>query len=261
LTWGLYVKTWGKVTEAVTNGFKISDGSETEVTVMRSGPAPPVGTFVTVSGAAGGGPTIYEYPYDGYIRTWLFNGAYCVDNPGGDEYAYQQANLDNDFLGGETSIQPLPGDIGPNGAAWFIQSIKPWDWSYDLTLLPFTGTGKSQSTIYAHVWILADRQYTGETGDGLELWVGSDDGYVVFWNGTNIYETNVWRSITRDEDKITNTTWEGGDLYVLNAGWNHILFKINNITGGFAMGLRLMINDPVSGGKVPLLLPYSVVVY
>ncbi|MGQ9580345.1 MAG: carboxypeptidase regulatory-like domain-containing protein [Armatimonadota bacterium] len=267
--WGIRVKTWGKVTDMVPDQFMISDNigapNEVDIQVKRRSPAPEVGSFITVSGALAGGGVLFEWPFDGYIRSWLMHGAYSVADPGGDAYAWQQANLDEDFLasqGGEANIQPIPGDVGPNGAPWFVWSIKPWEAIIDLNKPTWKPSGQNQSCIYASVWILADRTYTGESGDGLELWVGSDDGYKVYWNGTAIYENNIWRGVGRDQDKIPNIDWTGGDLYVLNPGWNHILFKVNNITGGFGMCARLMVYDPAgSGERVPLLLPYAVAVF
>jgi len=265
--WGIRVKTWGKVTDMVPDQFMISDNAgapnEVDIQVKRRSPAPEIGAFVTVSGALAGGGVLFEWPFDGYIRNWLMHGGYSVANPGGNEYDWQQANLSEDFLasvGGEANIQPRPGDIGPNGAPWFVWSIKPWEAIIDLNKPTWKPSGQVQTCIYASVWVWADRTYTGESGDGLELWVGSDDGYKVYWNGTAIYENNIWRGVGRDQDRIPNSDWAGGDLYVLNPGWNHILFKVNNITGGFGMCARLMVNDPSGGGeKVPLLLPYSVV--
>lgn len=260
---GLFVKTWGKVKEHVTGGFTISDGSTTDIKVVRQGALPAIDSMVTVTGALGAEPAIYQWPYDGYIRTWLMHGGYMAPDPGGDWQTWQQIQLETDFLesvGGEANIQPLPGDTGPNGDKWFIAELKPWEWNYNLNALPFKPT-TNQKAIYAHVWILADRQYTGESGDGLELWIGSDDGYRIYWNGEQIAENNVWRAITRDEDKILNQGWTGEDIYTLEPGWNHILVKVNNYTGGFNVSVRLMANDPNGGGKVPLLLPYSVVAH
>lgn len=264
---GMLVKTWGTVKSVETDGYTISDGSGDGVKVVTEGILPSVGTFVTVTGPLSGEPTIYVKPGDGFIRTWLVQGAYSVPDPGATtdpQLTWQQLNLDTDFLasvGGEAAIQPAPGDLGPNGGKWYVYTTS--DWQLPLSSMTWTPSGQGQSAIYASVWVYADRQYMsmdgflGTPNDGLQVRVGSDDGYKLYINGEAIYEKNIWRGAAQDQDLIDyKSTYEP---FVLNQGWNHIMLKSNNITGGWSIGLRFMADDPVSLQKVPLNLTYQVV--
>ncbi|MDH7601733.1 MAG: discoidin domain-containing protein [Armatimonadota bacterium] len=273
LPWGLLVKTAGKVIGHEPDGYLLSDGSAQPVKVVKEEPLPPIGAFVVVEGALKSGPlAIYEQKgnVDGFIRQWLMNGGYCVDDPlpgqgMGDPNdfsakwnVWQGLNLATDFLasqGGEANISPKFGDRGPNGGVWFGYSRKPWE-SYLFGLnnppVPWVPTNKAMICAYASTWVLADRVYDG-MNDGLEIWVGSDDGYKIWVNGTPIGENNIWRGVPPVEawDRYPALSWEG-DLYSLQPGWNHILIKVNNIYGGYGFGVRLMRDN----GANPLVLPY-----
>lgn len=273
LPWGLVVKTAGKVVGLLADGYLLSDGSSQPVKVVKEEPLPPIGAFVVVEGALKPGPTsIYEQKAntDGFIRQWLMNGGYCVDDPlPGQDLGdpnnfsakwnvWQGLNLATDFLasqGGEANISPVFGDIGPNGGIWFGYSHKPWGshvFGLNNPPVPWVPTNKAMMCAYASTWVLADRVYDG-TNDGLEIWVGSDDGYKIWVNGNPIGENNIWRGVPPVEawDKYPALSWEG-DLYSLQPGWNHILIKINNIYGGYGFGVRLMRDN----GANPLVLPY-----
>ena len=272
LPWGLLVKTAGKVIAHEPDGYLLNDGSPQPIKVVKEEPLPPIGAFVVAEGALKPGPILFEQKgnVDGFIRTWLMNGGYCVNDPlpgqgMGDPndfsakwHVWQGLNLATDFLasqGGEANVSPTFGSIGANGGIWFAYSRKPWE-SYVFGLnnppVPWVPTGKAMICSYASAWVLADRVYDG-MNDGLEIWVGSDDGYKIWVNGTPIGENNIWRGVPAVEawDRYPALSWEG-DLYSLQPGWNHILIKVNNIYGGYGFGVRLMRDN----GANPLVLPY-----
>ena len=269
---GLLVKTWGKVTEVLQDGYTISDGSSGPVKVVTDGILPSVDTFVTVTGALGGEPTIYVKPGDGFLRTWLFQGGYSTPDPDPGQpienkwVTWQQNNLDEDFLatvGGEAAIQPNPGDAGPNGGLWYAYTTT--NWYFDLNTMPWTPSGHGMTTIYASVWVFADREYksndpiSGDPNDGLVIQVATDDGYKMFVNGEAVYQNNVWRGLPGQGamDQISYNELSVEPI-TFNQGWNHLLIKVNNITGGWAMGVRLVADDPANPAqKAPLNLPIS----
>lgn len=269
---GLLVRTWGKVVEVMDDGYTISDGSGGPVKVVTDGLLPSVGAFVAVTGPLGGEPTIYVRPGDGFLRSWLFHGGYSTPDPNPAQsldskwVGWQQNNLNEDFLtavGGEAAVQPNPGDTGPNGGTWYAYSTS--NWYFDLSTMSWTPSGYGMTAIYASLWLYADREYvsndpiTGEPNDGLVIQVGTDDGYKLYLNGEPVYENNVWRGIPGPDalDQISYNELSVEPI-VLNQGWNHLLIKVNNITGGWAMGARLVIDDPGNPTqKAPLNLPVS----
>jgi hypothetical protein len=72
--------------------------------------------------------------------------------------------------------------------------------------------------------------------DVLEL--GSDDGIKVWLNGQLIHSNNVMRGVAPAQDKVAVT---------LAAGWNELLLKVTNGSGGWATCARLVSED---GGKI-----------
>ena len=72
------------------------------------------------------------------------------------------------------------------------------------------------------------------------LYTGSDDGLIVFLNGEKVYEKNVPRSLTTDNDKIPVS---------LRAGENVLLLKVTQGGGDWAAHARLVDanNNPLAG--------------
>jgi len=269
---GLIVTMWGKVTgvDVDRNWFTISDGSGFDVKVFRAASRADVGTFVTVTGALGAEPAIYEPMTNGIVTKWLFNGSYSVADPDplaptGDPsdptakwHTWQGLNLAEDFLatvGGEANIAPKPGDAAPKGT-WFVASKDNGE--FDLGSMPWVGSGANQRCEYASVWFYSPGTYKYST-DGLTAWVASDDGYKLWVNGVVAGENNIWRGLnvgTADEIQAGDP-WSGEDTWTLTPGWNHVLCKINDITGGHSFYVKFTVRDAV-GNVVPLSLPASV---
>jgi hypothetical protein len=65
----------------------------------------------------------------------------------------------------------------------------------------------------------------------MRLYVGSNDGMMIWHNGDLIYSTNVERRHTLDEDKLTIR---------LESGKNRFLVKVYNIGGGYGFSMRMM---------------------
>jgi len=78
---------------------------------------------------------------------------------------------------------------------------------------------------YGFAWV-----YT-PSGAGPKFLIGSDDGNRVWVNGSLINDNNAARGLTRDQDET------GG--VGLAAGWNRVLFKVHNGTGGFEGAISL----------------------
>lgn len=269
---GLIVTTWGKVTgvDVDRNWFTIDDGTGVDIKVFRPAVRADMGAFVTVTGVLGAEPAIYEPVTNGIVTTWLFNGSYSVadplpNNPVGDPadtgakwHTWQGLNLAEDFLasvGGEANIVPKPGDAAPKGT-WFVRSAA--NGRFDLGSMPFVTSGQDQRLEYASVWLYSPGTYKFST-DGLTAWATSDDGYRIYVNGVLAGENNIWRAPNYDElDEIqAGDEWTGEDTWTINPGWNHVLVKIGDVTGGHAFLVKFTVKDS-TGTVVPLNLPQYV---
>ena len=74
------------------------------------------------------------------------------------------------------------------------------------------------------------------------IYVGTDDGVKVFINGKFVHGVNAGRGVT-EEDRVE---------IKLNEGWNDVLIKDNNWTGGYAAKARIRSasDTPLEGLKV-----------
>ena len=82
------------------------------------------------------------------------------------------------------------------------------------------------------------RTVDAATARRMELSLGSDDGIKVWLNGRVVHDNFVARSVAPNQDRITID---------LDAGTNHLLMKIVNITGGYGFYFRKARED--SGGE------------
>ena len=96
--------------------------------------------------------------------------------------------------------------------------------------------GGNNMDAYGFAWIFSP------AGAGPKLAIGSADGNRVWVNGSLRNDTNVTRTLTRDQDVTAATT--------LPAGWNRILFKLHSFTGAFQgtvslrNGANAKLNEP-----------------
>ncbi|HNT34940.1 MAG TPA: hypothetical protein PKH07_08085, partial [bacterium] len=63
-----------------------------------------------------------------------------------------------------------------------------------------------------------------------QIEIGSDDGVKVWLNDEVVHSKNVGRGCTPGEDKAR---------VVLKEGWNRLLVKVSNYTGGWGLALRI----------------------
>lgn len=165
-----------------------------------------------------------------YINDWTCLGAY------GSSSVSDTAN--RSFPWGEAGMYLYPAVDTTHGntiiAGLGMNGKKPGRVSTgdcnNANILDFKGNaaayGADNADAYAFAWIYAP------AGAGPKFNMGSDDGNRVWVNGTLINDNNSARGLTRDQD-VTGSIGMG-------AGWNRVLFKIHNGTGGFSgtMSLR-----------------------
>jgi hypothetical protein len=87
---------------------------------------------------------------------------------------------------------------------------------------------------YAHVYVHSD------AAQRAQLRLGSDDGAAVWHNGKLIYRSEVPRALTMDVNSV--------DI-MLTEGWNSFLFKVDELSGGWALSVRFVGPDgqPLKG--------------
>ncbi|WP_288612109.1 sugar-binding domain-containing protein [uncultured Victivallis sp.] len=190
---------------------------------------------------------------EGFIRRWLVLGPFP-------NYAsrtnLKDDGLDRDFLGGEAQLvpslelPPVKAEFKRNPEAFWAPGLLSlrWDWlispkdTVDLTgafLIDHPGLEGIIQFIFGY----AACYVKSETERDAVLTIGSDDGYKIWLNGDMIGKLRTYRGCKPDENRIPVR---------LKAGWNRLLVKIEQETGGYEFALRFL--DPA--GK-PLVLETS----
>ncbi|MBN2089714.1 alpha-mannosidase [candidate division KSB1 bacterium] len=123
-----------------------------------------------------------------------------------------------DILQGEANIAPDEG-VQTADKKWLIAETP----AGILDLKSDKFNFGNEVLAYAHVYLNVQKS------DKYKFWVGSDDGIAVWVNGVLVHENNLNRAIGYDQDQFS---------VFLAAGWNRILCKVFNNTGGFALVLR-----------------------
>ena len=272
---GLYIKTWGKVTEVETDYFTISDGSPVPIEAL-CGPLekPELDEVVRVRGIASrdasgpvllvrnervewayGSETYQPLPLPGaykYPRDFLVIGPFADANsvppaPPGNPIPAQTYRLDRDFIRDATagaygeldmmSHPPSPG--GTVGTKTWQRSQSVGDNASFTTVFP---TASTYCTFYAHIWLYSP----------IEQWVamrvGSDDSVKVILSGVE-----VWRNLVNNPGASPPTTGrvetQGEDLsggVTIYPGFNSLLFKVEQGTG--AAGVDCQFVSPYAPG-------------
>lgn len=189
----------------------------------------------------------------GFIRRWLVLGPF--PNYGSrDKRTAQWVNTD--FLGGETTIHPslsLPPqqvEFKRNPEAYWEPgrfTIR-WDWlTSDKDVVDLSGAflidHPGLDGIIQYIFGYAACYVKSDSDRDAVLTIGSDDGYKIFLNGGMVGALQAYRGCKPDENRHSVR---------LKKGWNRLLVKIEQETGGYAFALRFL----DSGGK-PLLLETS----
>ncbi|MFO7588723.1 MAG: glycoside hydrolase family 38 C-terminal domain-containing protein [Gemmatimonadota bacterium] len=136
-----------------------------------------------------------------------------------------------DYLGGEERVLPTPGDAVEDRAWTALEA----DSLGGIDLGRAFGEGTEWSAFYAHAWVEAPEERT------VRLVVDSDDDIVVRVNGQRVWVNVVPRGLGPGTDTV---------LVRLARGWNSLLLKVVNRTGGAGVLGRLADGEP--GGTAGL---------
>ncbi|MEN6357895.1 MAG: discoidin domain-containing protein [Armatimonadota bacterium] len=246
---GLFIKTWGKVSDSATGSFKISDGSAAPIKVLCDSTGaislPVNDNYIRVRGVVGkdaDGPVLYmrneradwaygsdniqALPFTGnskYPVEYLVLGPFTTDPAPTNAYDL----LGVDFIGETTigtSVMPAAGLVTA-GKTWFASSA-----SSAAGILDFNkvfGVVTSVSAAYAHLYLWSETE-----APTVAITTGSDDWLKVYVNGSLQYTKDetaypTGRGVTIGQDGPTAIT--------LHQGLNSILFKVVNGQTGFGI--------------------------
>ncbi len=189
----------------------------------------------------------------GFLRRWLVRGPFPNE---------EKAGLDVDFLDGEADVIPKPaGETAfpiEDNTAWHAvdapalfaplaenateEQREQRAEQEDIVNFARAFKPNANSVAYAHVYVQAER-----TEEAL-LWLGSDDGVKVFFNGLVVHRHRVDRGVAKDLDRVP---------VMMKKGWNRLLVKVDQGGGGWGFCARLSAPDgrPIEGLTTALELP------
>ncbi|MFC1793585.1 right-handed parallel beta-helix repeat-containing protein, partial [Planctomycetota bacterium] len=148
-----------------------------------------------------------------FIRSWLINGFYSKDDN-------WYVCLDNDYLGGEDTIDALEGEVSGDYAWKKIDSSGAY---IDLNAAYSEFENIDAGISYAYARIHSPRTQT------VELLLGGDDGMKVWLNGRIVHTVSEVRDWKADENRVE---------VILNSGWNKLLIKTNKWYGSHGFSAR-----------------------
>ncbi|MGH7454414.1 MAG: hypothetical protein ACRENG_23875, partial [bacterium] len=158
--------------------------------------------------------------FEDYLTAWLVSGPYLNSEANLFEYAFPP----------EQPVQP--------GVKWQVMPAStdkenPWLMQLDQVL------GGDNRVAYLQNRVWSDKEQR------VRMELGSDDGVKVWLNGELVHANNASRGVTPGDDVIEIT---------LRQGWNPLLLKIMQGTGGWGACVRLRNLDgsKVEGAKVAL---------
>jgi hypothetical protein len=157
----------------------------------------------------------------GFIRNWLVLAPIAVQEDSG------ATEIEKDFLGGESSIRPKPGEkVNVNGK---ILTWTPHQTSdYFIDFLKGFGAERGEDVAgYAVAYINADDDMK------VRLSVGSNDQCKVWVNGKQIVKFTETRTLDKDTDS--------GDV-TLSKGQNVLVFKVINEKNNWQGAARFLQN-------------------
>lgn len=128
-----------------------------------------------------------------------------------------QQDFERDFIG-EQSAAPSPGDTS-GGRVWFTYSSPE-----DLIDLKALFSWPYYCFAYAFLYIHSPVEQPAK------LWIGSDDGIRVWWNGELMRSHHIHRAYDKDQEVVFLT---------LNEGWNRLLLKIEQVSYTWGFYARL----------------------
>lgn len=147
------------------------------------------------------------------VREWLVRGPLAADTG--------RAGLVKDYLDSEALVLPAPGDSAVGGA-WDVfaaDSLGALDFA-----TAYPGVFNEWSAFYAHTYVRSPDERN------VRLVLDSDDDITARVNGQAVWVNHVPRGLGTGSDTVTVR---------LAAGWNSVLLKVVNRTGGVGVLGRL----------------------
>lgn len=264
---GMFIKTWGKVTEVGSDSFTISDGSPEEITVKCGAIAKPsVNRTVMVRGVTGrdaNGPVLYmrDEPADWaygeaayqplpFVGKYKYPREYLILGPFKDAGSTDPGLLNIDFIQAATGVaeanaRPSAGDV-VGGKVWTRVNSGSSD---TLNINTALGEVTEHAAVYVHLYL-----WSAIDGVDISLATGSDDWLVAWVNGVEVQRKDendfpTGRGVQIGQD----FTWSPATL---NQGLNSVLFKVANGGSGFGLSSQFVsygeYGVPGYGGYPPL---------
>ncbi len=149
------------------------------------------------------------------IKEWLVLGTFPCDT-------IDQA-IDRSFIADEAGIMPETGAIDqPSGLVWKkVEAAATGEMNFLDMNFPYS----ENCAVYAAAYIYSP------TERNANLLIGSDDGLAVWLNDKLVHRNLVYRALQRAEDKVP-VRFAGG--------WNRLLVKVFNGSGGFALAADIV---------------------
>ena len=151
---------------------------------------------------------------EGFIRNWVVLAPIAIEGDSG------AAEIDRDFLKGEASIAPKPGEtvkVGLDDMTWTAHQAA--DYYVDF-LQAFGRTRGEYVAAYAVAYVEAD----AETKAVLAL--STNDQGKAWLNGTQVFRFGETRTLEKDTDKVEVTLKQGQNVLVLK-----VINEVNNWQG------------------------------
>jgi len=167
------------------------------------------------------GPQTFSPDAEGFIRNWLILAPIAVQEDSG------ATEIEKDFLGGEATIKPKPGDkVNVDGK---ILSWTPHQSSdYFIDFLKAFGTERGEDVAgYAVAYISADSEMK------VRLSIGSNDQCKVWLNGAQVIKFTETRTLDKDTDHADVS---------LNKGQNVLVLKVINEKNNWQGAARFLQN-------------------
>jgi hypothetical protein len=172
---------------------------------------------------------------DGFIKEWLL----LAPIPLADGESQADA-VDKEKVKDEAKLAPKDGDkvkVGKDELTWKKQTAEEYYFNFNT----HCGEVKEQAAGYAVTYITADAEVKDVT-----LKIGSDDGWKVWLNGTEVGKGTDDRPLDKDQNSYEKLT--------LKKGENVLVFKVCNGIADWTGCARFVDKDdkPVTGLKVEL---------
>ena len=167
---------------------------------------------------------------EGFIRNWVVLAPIPVQEDSG------ATEIEKDFLGGEATIHPKPGDkVNVGGKILTWTTHQSGDYFVDF-LKAFGAERGEDVAAYAVAYINTDDQMN------VRLSVGSNDQCKVWLNGKQAIKFTETRTLDKDTDSAD---------VVLNKGQNVLVFKVINEKNNWQGAARFLQNGaPVKNVRI-----------